>query len=112
MAEGVGLAEAIRLLRQELQEAVEFGRAERLRFKLSPIELTLQVAVTKDANGKVGWRIIELGGSVESERTQTLKLTLEPGWLQPDGSYLETGQWTVASQSSRQESSSFGPEDE
>jgi Trypsin-co-occurring domain 2 len=114
MASGVGLAEAIQSLRRELQEAVETGRGEALRFRLSPIELTLQVAVTKDANGKVsGWWIVEVGGSVESAHTQTLKVTLEPGWLQPDGSYLDTGQWTVASESPEGgEPSTFGPEDD
>jgi hypothetical protein len=94
---GVGLAAAIESLRQELLDAVDAGRDQPMRFQLSPIELTLQVALTKEANGKVGWRILELGGSLESVATQTIKLTLEPGWL-VNGQYLNKSQFTISSE--------------
>lgn len=106
---GVGVAEAIEALRADLQQVIDAGRGAPLRFTLSPIELTLQVAVTKDANGKVGWKILEVGGTIESARTQTVKFTLDPGWLQADGTYLDRGQFTVATRS--QSPSSFGPID-
>jgi len=109
MDHGVGVAEAIEALRADLQQVIEIGRGEPLRFKLSPIEITLQVEVTKDANGKVGWKVLEVGGALGSARTQTVKVTLEPGWLQADGTYLDRGQFTVASQSPTR--SSFGPID-
>jgi Trypsin-co-occurring domain 2 len=109
MDHGVGVAEAIEALRTDLQKVIEVGRDQPLRFKLSPIEVTLQVEVTKDANGKVGWKVLEVGGGLGSTRTQTVKLTLEPGWLQADGTYLDRGQFTVASVSA--EHSSFGPID-
>ena len=36
--------------------------------------------MTKDANGNVGWKILEVGGKVSSERTQKVSLTLTPQW--------------------------------
>jgi hypothetical protein len=68
----VGVADAIASLREELQRAMETGANDQLRFRLSPIELTLQVIVTKQGNGKVGWHILDVGGSAEREATQTL----------------------------------------
>jgi hypothetical protein len=97
MIEGVGLADAIRALRSDLQAAITAGRDEPLRFLLSPIELTLQHVVTKSAEGKLGWRVLEIGGTAESARTQTVKLTLEPGWLATDGSFRTGRDWTIAS---------------
>lgn len=94
----VGLADAIEAFRAELQQAVEVGRNEPLRFKFSPIELTLQVEVTDEGRGKIGRKIIELGRSIEAVHTQILKLTLEPGWLQPNGTYLPATQSTIAAQ--------------
>ncbi|MGW4930437.1 trypco2 family protein [Agromyces sp. NPDC004153] len=75
---GVGVAEAIRVLRAELDEALDAGEGERVRFRSDAIELTLDVAVTKDVNGKIGWQIVGVGGSYEQRRSQTLKLTLMP----------------------------------
>jgi hypothetical protein len=53
-----------------------------VRFKPSPVELTLQVAVTWEGKGIAGvrWWLIELGGEVsrQSAVTQTVKVTLEP----------------------------------
>jgi NTP-dependent ternary system trypsin peptidase co-occuring protein len=50
----VGLAEAVESLRAELMTAVEAGRNQPMQFSVEPIELTAQVAVTKEANGKIG----------------------------------------------------------
>jgi hypothetical protein len=41
--------------------------------------------VTKEANGKIGWNLLGIGGSYEKGRTQTLTLTLAPVWKKPDG---------------------------
>lgn len=57
-----------------------------VRFRLAPAELTLQVAVTKEAQGKIGWKVLGLGGSYQSATTQTLKLRLEPLGQAEDGS--------------------------
>jgi hypothetical protein len=81
----LGLAEAVQALREELVKAISGGTGEWMRFGLAPIELTLQAVVTKGADGKIGWKILELGGKYESAVTQTLKLTLTPTWRLSDG---------------------------
>lgn len=91
----VGLAEAVESLRAELMKAVEAGTGKPMQFSVEPIELTAQVAVTKDAGGKIGWQLLGVGGSWESANTQTLKLKLAPVWKKPDGT-LEKD-FTIAS---------------
>lgn len=81
----LGLAEAVEALRAELVDGINRGRNEWMRFGLSPIELTLQAVVTKDAHGQIGWKILEFGAKYEKETTQTVKLTLTPSWRTPDG---------------------------
>lgn len=76
--DGIGLSQAIETLRLELSEAQASGREGEVRFALETVDLELSVAVTKDANGKVGWKILEAGGSVGTERTQTIRLSLKP----------------------------------
>lgn len=82
----VGLAKAIEALRSELMEAVAGGDGQALRFSLEPVELTVQVAVTKKANGDLGWGIFTIGGGHEKAATQTLTVKLTPLWLREDGS--------------------------
>jgi hypothetical protein len=101
----VGLTEAIGALRQELLAAMDEGKDAAMRFRLAPVELSMQVAVTKETNGKVGWHVLGLGASHSSGTTQTLKLQLEPVWRKDDGSY--TGDFTIADQGS--EEPAFGP---
>jgi hypothetical protein len=90
----VGLADAIGALRQALMIAMEDGKDADMRFRLAPVELSLQVAVTKEAGGKIAWHVLGLGGSYSSAMTQTLKMRLEPLWKQDDGSY--TSDFTIA----------------
>jgi hypothetical protein len=92
----VGLAEAIAALREELLSAMREGDGAPMRFRLEPVELSLQVAVTKEGEGKIGWKVLGLGGSYGSAVTQTLALRLVPVWRQDDGSY--TGDFTIADQ--------------
>ena len=91
----VGLAEAVESLRAELMRAVAAGKGQPMQFLVEPIELTAQVAVTKDASGKIGWKLLGIGGSWESASTQTLTLKLAPVWRRPDGT-LERD-FTIAS---------------
>lgn len=86
---GLGLAEAIAALRDELHAAMAKMPQTGLLFRLAPIELTLEVVVTKVANGKIGWRVVEAGGTYEKGRTQTLSLTLEPAYRDASGRLLE-----------------------
>jgi hypothetical protein len=74
----LGLAVAVQALRKEIQGAMLAGDSEQVRFELAPIELTLQAVVTKGADGKIGWKILEFGAKYESAVTQTVKLTLNP----------------------------------
>ena len=91
----MGLADAIEALRNELIDAMNRGADKPMRFTLEPIELTVEVVVTKDAHGKIGWQVLEFGGSVEKERTQTLKVKLTPLWKTADGKL--TPDFTIAS---------------
>jgi hypothetical protein len=91
----VGLADAIEALRLELLEAAVAGEDHRMRFAIEPIELTVQVAVTKDVNGKVGWKILEAGAGVQHVATQTLTVRLVPLWRTGDNTV--TPDFTVAS---------------
>lgn len=79
----VGLSEALIALREELIAAWQEGEGKRLRFRIpEPIELTVEVAVTKDFGGEAGikWWLLTLGakGSREASATQTLTLKLAP----------------------------------
>jgi hypothetical protein len=89
----VPLSSAIAALRDELTKAWWDGRHRSVRFRPSPVELTLQVAVTSAGKGNAGvrWWLIELGGEVsrESVATQTVKVTLDPVMLDEHGEPLE-----------------------
>jgi hypothetical protein len=60
----VGLPEAIEALRRDLAEAWWDGRNHRVRFRVEPVELTVQVGVTRETSGSAGikWHILTLGG--------------------------------------------------
>ena len=81
----VGLAAAIEALRAELTAALDEGNDDVLQFQLDPIELTAQAVITKDTTGKIGWKILEFGGSYESASTQSLTLRLTPVLKAADG---------------------------
>ena len=91
----VGLAQAIEALRAELTEAMNAGRDEEMQFSLEPVELTLQAVLTKEGGGKLGWKVLEFGGSYEAATTQALKLRLTPLWKTKDGNLV--GDFTIAS---------------
>ncbi|MFE6158954.1 trypco2 family protein [Streptomyces sp. NPDC056486] len=91
----IGLGEAIKALREELTEAKGEGEGSWMRFQVSPVDLELQLVVTKNAQGKIGWKVLEAGGSVDSARTQKVSLTLTPQWWNTSqGDY--TNQWLVS----------------
>ena len=67
----VGLAEAVESLHPELMNAVEAGKGQQMQFSVEPIELTAQVAVTKEADGKIGWNLPGLvAATLRDEREQ------------------------------------------
>jgi hypothetical protein len=81
----IGISEAIEALRSELTQSVRLGRGQRMQFGLGPIELSLEATVTKGADGKINWWIVEAGGKRESTLTQTVTLMLTPTWTKLDG---------------------------
>jgi Trypsin-co-occurring domain 2 len=91
----VGLADAIEALRDELMVAIMRSKDKPMRFALEPIELAVQAVVTKDANGKIGWNILGVGGKYETARTQTVTLKLSPLWQKTDGTL--TSDFAIAS---------------
>ena len=78
----VGLAEAVRALREELTTAMKTAAGEVLRFELGPVEMEFLLEVKKDAGGQGGVRfgVISLGGnaSMSSGSTHRVKLSLTP----------------------------------
>jgi hypothetical protein len=105
MEKSLGLAEVIEALRTELTAAIDAGATEHLQFALDPVELTLQTVVSKDGTGKIGWKILEFGASVERADTQTLKLKLTPVWKKLDGTLVRD--FTISS--AGEAGDSFGP---
>ena len=96
MDDELPLAGAIEALRIELTEAIAQGDGRWLKFAPSPIELTLEAVVKREANGKIGWKLLGLGGSAGKEHTQTLKMTLTPLVKSQQGGY--TSEIAIASQ--------------
>ena len=88
----VGLTEAIEALRSALVAAWWDGQSRRVRFRVEPVELTMQVGVTRTGKGSAGikWHVLALGGerSREAATTQTLKLTLSPVLFDEQGNVL------------------------
>ena len=103
----VDLADAIEALRDGLTEAIARGENKSMRFALEPIELDLQAVVTKDANGRIGWSVLGVGGKYETARTQTVTLKLTPWWKKEDGTL--TSDFAIASAGPAGDT--FGPHD-
>lgn len=78
----VDLADAIEALRRDLTDASRAGQNSGVRFRIEPVELTVQVGVTRTGSGSAGvrWHIFTLDGkkSRETSITQTMKLRLVP----------------------------------
>ena len=78
----IELGEVISELRRELQQAMEAGEGQPLRFELGPVELEATVAVDRGGGGgvKVRFWVIELGGDAKAAQssTQRIKLVLQP----------------------------------
>lgn len=89
----VSLSGAIEALRSELMTAWVSSQDSRLRFKPSPVEVSLQVSVTSDKSAKAGvkWWLVEAGGEVSRQlaSTHTVKLTLEPVFVDEQGQQTE-----------------------
>ena len=62
---GVPVADAIELLRDELEAALAKGAGRPVQFRVPDVTLTVSVVAgkSKDAVGKIRWWVIEAGGS-------------------------------------------------
>ncbi|MFG1946134.1 trypco2 family protein [Nonomuraea sp. NPDC048826] len=78
----VGLADAVRGVREELAAAMESAEGERLRFEVGPVELEFLVEVNreKSLDGKVKVWVVEGGASGSASRgsSHTVKVVLNP----------------------------------
>jgi hypothetical protein len=78
----IPLAALIRELRRELIEAIAEGAGSELQFSLGPVELELEIEVTREAGGGGGVRfwVLSAEGSAKagSTRTQNIHLVLNP----------------------------------
>ncbi len=96
----VELSDAIAALRRDLADAWWDGQHKRVRFKVEPVELTVQVGVTRTGKGQAGvkWHILTLGGerSRETTATQTLRLRLAPVLYGDNGKRLTNDEQLIS----------------
>jgi hypothetical protein len=74
-----GLADTVKALRAELNDAMTAGEHEALRFEVGTVTMEFAVQVTADAEAKGGVRfwVVELGGGAHAGRSATHTVTLE-----------------------------------
>jgi hypothetical protein len=96
----VELADAIEALRDALVRAWWDGQRSQVRFRVEPVDLTVQVGVTRSGKGTAGvkWHVLALGGerSRETATTQTLRLRLAPVLFDEQGNVLAKTEQLVA----------------
>ena len=82
MDSGIGLAQAVAALREELADAMGQGAGAQVQFAVGPIDLEFQIEVGREAgaSGKIRFWVVEAGaeGKVSSVTTQLVKVHLEP----------------------------------
>ena len=82
--DGIGLADAIEMLRSEILEAQKKGAGAAVQFPIQTLTVQFKVGLTKQADGKVGFTVpfigAELGvsGGLHQETTQTVTVELGP----------------------------------
>jgi hypothetical protein len=82
-SEGIGLAEAIAALRDDLLKARAAGAGAEIQLPIESMTVELTVTATRTADGKAGFKIpliqLELGGGGSRERANEQKVTVEFG---------------------------------
>jgi Trypsin-co-occurring domain 2 len=106
---GLGLSDAIGLLRDELLRARDAGAGSDIRLPVESMTVQLQVVATRTHDGKAGFSVpivnLEVGGSVgwQREATQTVTVVFG-GPVDPAGNQVkvaqESNQVKVAQESS------------
>lgn len=78
--QGIGLADAIELLRHELEKARSLGEGQDVQFPVNSLTIELKVAATRSADGKAGFNVpvvnFELGGSTGWQREAMQTVTV------------------------------------
>ena len=78
--DGLGLADAIGLLRDELLEAQAAGADSDIQLPVESMTVVLTVTATKSKDGKAGFKVpiveLELGGSAGQERGSKQTVTV------------------------------------
>ncbi len=77
---GIGLADAITLLRDELVKAREAGVGQDVQFPVDSLTIELKVAATRSVDGKAGFSVpianLGLGGSAAWQRETMQTVTV------------------------------------
>jgi hypothetical protein len=78
--DGLGLAEAIESLRDDLLKAREAGGNSEIQLPVESMTVELTVTATREVNGKAGFKVpiieVELGGGGSRERGTGQKVTV------------------------------------
>ena len=79
-ADGLGLADAIALLRDELLEAQAAGAGSDIQLPVESMTVELKVTATRSVDGKAGFKVpiveLELGGGAGRERGSEQTVTV------------------------------------
>ena len=79
-ADGLGLADAIGLLRDELLKARAAGAGSDIQLPVESMTVVLKVTATRSKNGKAGFKVpvveLELGGGGSQERGSEQTVTV------------------------------------
>lgn len=89
----VPLADAIKVLREQLTTAMLAGKDSELRFAVMELTLDLEVAVTKTAGGQGGIKfwLVEFGAKAERSNAATHRITLTLNPIDAQGKPLKLG---------------------
>jgi hypothetical protein len=92
----IPLADAIRALREELEDAVAESTDKAIRFVAGPVEFEFEAVVSRESGGggKVSFKLLGIGaeaslsGKLSGQRVQKLKIVLKPVDAQGKGDVL------------------------
>ena len=78
----IGLAEMVAALRDELVKVTDDAAHESLRFAVGPVELEVQVQVTRETTGQGGLKLwvisADIASKAQTATTHRVKLALTP----------------------------------
>jgi hypothetical protein len=76
------LADAVSAIRSQLEDAMERGQGEKVRFRTGPVEMEFAVDVRKDAEARAKVMVLPWGaeakGGYTAGSTSRVRITLQP----------------------------------